>query len=309
MVRRHRTGTVATIAVLLALLMTLAAVTAGYLRVRAVVDELNKAYIASHLAESDQARQADVANKAQREERERGREFDASQRFYHEFIQAAAHDGGETARLRAAVDEAVHRMGGELAEQRLLEASLRHTIGTVYWQLGDLEKASAMLLRAKELRCGFLPGSHPGELPIVARSLYSLAIVRIALGKTDEGRTLLLEALSLRDPRFKENGMSPDDPLQVDILHALALLAIDGHALVEADARSREALTLARRLEPDGGWMTVRSLRLLADVFQQMGDLNAATPLRTEAEAMARQLPADTTRDALPHPEGLATPR
>ena len=80
----------------------------------------------------------------------------------------------------------------------------------------------------------------------------------------------------MRDPKFKDRGLDPEDPLVVDILNARALLAAKRGSLVEADTHHREALATARRIEPRGGWATVRSLRYLADLFERLGQAAAA---------------------------------
>ena len=113
---------------------------------------------------------------------------------------------------------------------------------------------------------------------------------------------LLDQALGLSHPNLGANGVDPADPLLVDILHALALVAARSEMPGEALSRHEEALALARRIEPRGGWATVHALRLTGAAQARLGKPHLAEPLRREADEMARDLPPETGRFALPHP-------
>ncbi len=182
--------------------------------------------------------------------------------------------------------------------QSLREASLCQMLGSVFWQLGDLGKAEAVLKKAKERRFAYLPGSHPGELKQVAETLYSLAVVSRGQGRFSEADMLLHQILDLTRPAI--NGLDPSEPLVVDTLNLLGLIHKDRKEWVEADTRHREALLLARRIEPKGGWRTVRSLRYLASVFKQLGQ--TADPVINEAEKMAGTLPPDIEAGSMADP-------
>jgi eukaryotic-like serine/threonine-protein kinase len=82
-------------------------------------------------------------------------------------------------KVRTALDRAAARIGGKFEEQPLVEASIRHTVGTTYSDLGVYIEAQQQLERATQLRSSILGRSAPETL----QSMYSLATVLERQGK------------------------------------------------------------------------------------------------------------------------------
>ena len=63
--------------------------------------------------------------------------------------------------VRTALDRAASKLDGKFAQQPLVEASLRHTIGSAYWSLGVLPQAQTHLEAAVKLRTNVLGAAPP----------------------------------------------------------------------------------------------------------------------------------------------------
>ncbi|MDB6153960.1 MAG: serine/threonine protein kinase [Chthoniobacteraceae bacterium] len=307
-IRRNKKTVVAAAAIACVLLVAFAFMTAAYLRVRYFAQETNDAYVDRLRAMSAQDELSAQMNRLNENERRLLNENAATARFLRELIAAASGQGNGTASLNDAATAASARMLREFTlnqspDKSLREAGLCQMFGSVFWQLGDLERAETVLRKAREWRFAYLPGSHPGESRQVAETLYSLAVVLRGRGKFVEAETALHQGLDLRTPTA--GGLDQADPLVVDALNLLGLLCGDRKEWADADTRHREALALARRIEPEGGWRTVRSLRYVASVFERLGHPASAEPLLLEAEQMAGKLPADTEAGSMADPESV----
>ncbi len=83
----------------------------------------------------------------------------------------------------------------ELRQTPDLEATIRHTIGAAYRDLGDLDGANFHLARALKLRRDVVER----DSSTVAQTLYQLAWVRHDRQEFDEGERIAQEALDVRE--------------------------------------------------------------------------------------------------------------
>jgi eukaryotic-like serine/threonine-protein kinase len=93
--------------------------------------------------------------------------------------------------VRTALDRAASRINGKFANQPLVEASIRHTIGTSHWKLGLFADAETQLTSALDLRRRVLGMSHPDSLDTAA----NLGDVLTYQGKYPQAESLLADAL------------------------------------------------------------------------------------------------------------------
>jgi len=81
----------------------------------------------------------------------------------------------------------------ELQEQPEVRARMLHTLGTVYFQLGEYDEAAPLLEQALEIRRSALPESHPERI----ESIRENGLLNRARGRTDRAESLLTEALTI----------------------------------------------------------------------------------------------------------------
>lgn len=102
--------------------------------------------------------------------------------------------GGDDVALRELLDEAVLWIDIALSGDPEVAASIRTIVGNAYRNLGLLDHADPLLVRALADRRDAL-GEHHAE---VAQSMSALALLRRDQGRLDEARELLEAALALR---------------------------------------------------------------------------------------------------------------
>src|SRR5208282_5833611 len=197
---------------------------------------------------------------------------------------------GNTVTAREMLDKGAARIEGELAKQPAVQATLKDTLGTVYMGLGLYNQARPLLDSALTTR------ARPG------------AAERSALSDTLNHHGELLRwqgdfAASEKDYReaLRLLAQEPDERRkQEEIAQAHyglgVVLAAEGRG-TDAQASLNEALTQQRALYGEANDGTARTLKELASVVDENGDLKAAIPLMEEAVAIQRKL-----RGATPHP-------
>lgn len=213
-----------------------------------------------------------------------------------------ARSKGIAVSARQLLDRGARRVDSEFAQQTELRAQLKHTIGSLYWKLGVLDKAQRQLTSSIALT----PATGSGVSELRFNRLLDLARVDLAVGDADAGLALLDEATVLPLPvSLRDHAEIAIDSLRAQLLrqrgddkNALAVaekaylevqksLGVDHPdvldatetyaSLLDADGRDREALPLAERVaqvrEASLGRddpRTLRSLSLLADVLEDV---------------------------------------
>jgi tetratricopeptide (TPR) repeat protein len=111
-----------------------------------------------------------------------------------------------------------------------------------------------------------------------ARSLTSLALLRMNGGRYDEAESLYLRSLALR-----ENALPPDHPMITAVLERLGqVYAIEGELEKAAELQTRALAARERALGPDHPDLAI-ALDSLADVRAQVGALEEASELQARA--------------------------
>ena len=188
-VRRHKVGVVAGSLVALALVLGIAGITTGLIQ--------------AQLAERRATAEAEAAQQVS----------DFLVGLFE--VSDPGEARGETITAREILDRGAQRLDSELADQPLIEARMKDTIGTVYVELGLYEDASVLLKEALGTREGLLGPDHPD----VARSLDHLAGVYWSQGNYEEAEPLFLRSLEIR-----ETVLGPEHPDVAGSLNNLALV-------------------------------------------------------------------------------------
>ena len=197
---------------------------------------------------------------------------------------------GNTVTAREMLDKGAARVEGDLAKEPAVQATLKDTLGTVYMGLGLYGQARPLLDSALTTRAR--PGAaerstlsdtlnHHGELLKWQGDF--------AAAEKDYREALRLLAQAPDERRKQEEIAQANYGLGV-------VLAAEGRG-TDAQATLNEALTQQRTLYGETNDATARTLKELASVVDENGDLKAAIPLMEEAVAVQRGL-----RGTTPHP-------
>lgn len=202
--------------------------------------------------------------------------------------------GRDTAMLRAILDMTAERLRTDLKNQPEVETELRLTLGSVYRELGEYEKAVAMHREAMAMRKKLLGDQHPKvttALDELARSLASFAITLKRRGDLAEAEALYRELLARQEKlgadvarrgmnfasvgwvlyhqgKFAEAEAIYRDGLEVlsrsdgkenlgvaVVVAGLAWLLVQENRFVEAEPLARASLNVREKLAPDA-WQT-----------------------------------------------------
>lgn len=229
--------------------------------------------------------------------------------------------GRDTSLLKEVLDKTAVRVGQDLGNQPAVEAELRHTLGEVYWALGDLDHAGAMHRQALAIqrklngddaqvadtlsdlamvlwRQGKLSEADtmlrevlatqrkiPGDNLAVAKTLKNLAGVVNTRGKPAEAITLLREALAIQ----KEQ-LGAADPEVADTLSNLAAVLARKKLLAEAETNVCQALSIQTNHFGGDHPAVADSLNVLATIKEKQNDKDAAEKLYRSVLAMRQKV-------------------
>ena len=179
-------------------------------------------------------------------------------------VRPAAALGRDTTMLREMMDGAAARLDlGTLANSPEAEVTLRRTIGTVYADLGEFERAQPMLDAALD-RARHLPNGDDAHEAV--RVQLDRAKLALRTGRPDEAEALGAEALA------RARATSPSD----EVLLGLALSTAGETALLREDLAAserffREAAELYQRVSGPDHAATALANTNLAIVLHRLG--------------------------------------
>jgi tetratricopeptide (TPR) repeat protein len=180
----------------------------------------------------------------------------------------------DPALLSEILDETEQRLGKDLSGQPGVEAELLYTLGELYWDLGQLERAESMHRRALEIRKRIFGNKHAD----VANSMRRLGHVLWRAGKLGEAETMATNAVAMQRELFGNEHLE----LAMSLNDLSAILNTKGKR-ADAETVLREALAMQRKL--------LRGQPSL-DLVETLGNLGAVTssqPNTEEREAMSRE--------------------
>ena len=193
-------------------------------------------------------------------------------------------------KVRTALDRAAARIEGKFEKQPLVEASIRHTIGISYKDLGLYAQAQQQLERAVEIRKRVLGERDPEAL----RSMSELALVYRYAGKYPAAEALGTRVLELRrsvlGKRHRETLSSMNN--LIELFRSRGMYA-------RAEALGEELLRIRRGVlgpeHPD----TLESMNNLGLLYLYEGKYALAEPLFTKAVEAERRIAGED------HPEAM----
>ncbi|GAB5519774.1 MAG: hypothetical protein RhofKO_20250 [Rhodothermales bacterium] len=184
-----------------------------------------------------------------------------------------------TARELLAEGEA--RIENELAEQPGIQATMRHTIGSVYYHLGEYEASVEHTQAAVEQRRALHGDVHAS----VAESLGDLGLTYWAQSKYDEAEAAQREALAINQ--------AVHPPLHIEtakVMHNLAINQADQEEVAEAESLYVEAIAMYRALSDEDTEELASSLGALGLLYRRRGAYAEAEAHYREGLAMNERL-------------------
>ncbi|MGC1386641.1 MAG: toll/interleukin-1 receptor domain-containing protein [Steroidobacteraceae bacterium] len=197
---------------------------------------------------------------------------------------------GNTVTAREMLDKGAARIDRELAKQPAIQATLKDTLGTVYMGLGLYSQARPLLdgALATRKRSG---AAEPAELSDTLNHHGELLNWQGDYAAAEKDYRKALQLLAQEpDGRRKQEAVAQAQ-------YGLGMVLAQEGRGAEAQASLGESLAKRRALYGEANDNTVLTLKDLAFVIDQNGDLKAAIPLMEEAVAVERGL-----RGGAPHP-------
>jgi serine/threonine protein kinase len=251
-------------------------------------------------ADAGEVARAVAALRAAADERARRAERDrvaaATVKFLEERVFTAARPKGQNGglgrdvTLRDALAASLPALATDFADQPLVEARLRMTLGTSFLYLGEAETAAAQFQSARERYTDQLGHDHPDTLG----SVESLATSYADLGRHAEALQLRTEVLNSRKAQLGHD--------HAETLVSMSALANSYNALARhAEARElrEQILSLRRARQGTDHPDTLASLQDLAASYYFLGQHPEALRLREEVLALR------TARLGRDHPDTL----
>ncbi len=185
----------------------------------------------------------------------------------------------ESLRVVTLIDRGVQEAGSLVGEPRV-QAELLATLGGIYQQLGDLDRADSLLSAARARRGTLLGPGHPE----VAESDIALGLLRSDQARFDDAEQLVRQGLA-----ESQRQLAPGHPVVAKATAAL------GHVLVERGAYDSAVPVLeeAVRIYSAPGDVTPalsNSLYELANTHFYLGHWDIADSLTRRVLAMSREL-------------------
>ena len=189
-------------------------------------------------------------------------------KFFQDKVLAAARPKGQEGglskdvTLREALDQAESEISKSFANEPLVEASIRNTLGVSYWFLGAQDLAMRQQERALALRRQELGPDHPDTVGI----MNDLAVILVAQGKFQEAQKTLEEVVAV-----KQRTLGPEDPITLRSVNNLAGIMAQLGSFQEASKLEEETWHIQQRVEGEEKIFTLRSAYNLAIMWRHLG--------------------------------------
>ena len=241
--------------------------------------------------------------------------------------------------VRTALDRAAARIGGKFHDQPLVEASVRHTIGIAYLDLGLLGEAEQQLQRVFDLRRRLLGEEHSDTLSVVrslanlqarkgdyagaAKSLENiLQVQRRGKGGDDpdtldtmgdladvyefEGKYALAEPLAKRVLDVRKRTLGLNHPATLAVMNTLAMVYDNTGRYGEAEPLLKQALEQRRRVSGEQHPQTLLMMHNLAGVYRDEGRFREADALLERSLDISRRVSGEEHPETLVESNSLA---
>jgi len=203
---------------------------------------------------------------------------------------------GREVTVRSFLDAASEKLEGKFDQEPLVEASIRHTLGSTYRNIGDFSPAEKHLDRAYKIRLELLGQEHPDTL----ETMEGLARVYWRQGRYEKAQALFTQTLEGRREVLGE-----EHPDTLYCMNGLAVLYFSQGRYAEAESLYATMLQISRSLLGED-ISTVLFMGNLATVYRYQGRYDEAEPLYAKATEQSQRLLGEEHPDTLYCMNGLA---
>lgn len=165
-------------------------------------------------------------------------------------------------KVRTVLDRAAGRIGDRFADRPQVEGSVEATIGTAYWNLGELKESKQHLERALEVRRKTLGKDHPATL----ETAETLGEAYRSAGDYSQAEALLRETV---DGYVRTRG--PNNPGTLKTMGNLAGTYVAEGKIPEAEAILKDVLERDRKVLGPDHETTLDTMGVLARVYFMEG--------------------------------------
>jgi eukaryotic-like serine/threonine-protein kinase len=178
--------------------------------------------------------------------------------------------GDRDIKLRTALDRASAKVSSRFANQPLVEAAVRLTVGKAYYSLGEYPAALPHLKRALEIRQEQMGANHPDTLA----STYALAMLLTADDQFALAEPLLVQVMAAR-----RKDLGNEHPDTLTAIWGLFELYAKSGKLVQNEGLIFEVLEGRRKVLGDEHPDTLNTQTCVAMLYARKGDLVQAEQL------------------------------
>ena len=204
---------------------------------------------------------------------------------------------GREVSVRSFLDAASQKLEGKFEQEPLVEASIRHTLGNTYRNIGECEKAQTHLERAYRIRLDELGDKHAETLS----TMDGLARVYWRQGRYDQAQSLFTKTVEGR-----QQTLGPEHAETLFSMNGLAVLYFSQGRYNEAESLYEKMLEINRTLLGEEDVATLLFMGNLATVYRFQGRYDEAEPLYEKAVEHERRLLGPEHPDTLYSVNGLA---
>jgi len=204
---------------------------------------------------------------------------------------------GREVTVRSFLDAASQKLEYKFEKEPLVEASIRHTLGITYRNIGEFGQAQQHLERAYHIRREQLGARHPDTLS----TMEGLARVYWRQGRYDLAQSLFTETVEGRREVLGE-----EHPDTLYSMNGLAVLYFSQGRYKEAESLYAKMLEVSHAVLGEEDISTVLFMGNLATVYRSQGRYSDAEPLYLKATEQSRRLLGEEHPDTLYSMNGLA---
>lgn len=203
---------------------------------------------------------------------------------------------GREVTVRSFLDAASEKLEGKFKTEPLVEASIRHTLGTTYRNIGDFASAEKHLQRAYEIRLEQLGPKNAETLD----TMDGLARVYWRQGRYDKAQSLFNKTVEGR-----KNVLGMNHPDTLFSMNGLAVLYFSQGRYKDAELLYEKMLEISRKVLGEDDVSTLLFMGNLATVYRFQGRYEQAESLYIKATEQSRRILGEEHPDTLYCMQGL----
>jgi eukaryotic-like serine/threonine-protein kinase len=184
-------------------------------------------------------------------------------------------------KVRTAIDRAAARIDGKFASQPLVEASVRHTVGVSYHDLGLYQEAQKQFERALDIRRRVLGPNHADTIQTMAK----LGTIYKSEGRYAQAEQILESVLDVQ-----RRSLGKENPQTLDTMSALGATLVDQGKYTLAEPLLNEALQGQRHVLGEEDLNTLSTMERIGSLSDLQGKYQQSEQILAKALDIARRV-------------------